>query len=178
MEYLDLLDHKGQPNGQKKLRSEVHRDGDWHAAVHAWIVTSNVELLLQKRSPQKDNNPNMWDVSIAGHIPSGEDTALTVVREAEEELGLKLRPEDLELLFTVAQERKTDKYNNREFDDVYLIHRDLNLGDMVIQKDEVTEVKFLPFPELERLIKSGHPDYVDHPREFERLFPILYERYT
>lgn len=28
-EYFDVLDENGNLNGIKKLRSEVHRDGDW-----------------------------------------------------------------------------------------------------------------------------------------------------
>ena len=40
----------------KKLRKEVHRDGDWHRAVHIWLLShSTNELLLQKRADDKDS---------------------------------------------------------------------------------------------------------------------------
>lgn len=32
-EYFDVLDENGNLTGRKKLRSEVHRDGDWHKAT-------------------------------------------------------------------------------------------------------------------------------------------------
>ena len=48
MEYLDILDENGNLTGEKKLRTEVHRDGDWHKAVHVWILNSKNQLLLQK----------------------------------------------------------------------------------------------------------------------------------
>jgi len=32
-EYFDVLDENGNKTGKIKLRSEVHRDGDWHKGV-------------------------------------------------------------------------------------------------------------------------------------------------
>lgn len=37
-EYFDLLTSDGELTGKTKLRKEVHRDGDWHAAVHIWLL--------------------------------------------------------------------------------------------------------------------------------------------
>lgn len=37
-EYFDVLDSEGHKTGRIKLRSAVHRDGDWHRAVNIWIV--------------------------------------------------------------------------------------------------------------------------------------------
>lgn len=45
MEYFEVLDEKGNKIGKVKLRSEVHRDGDWHKAVDVWIFNSKSELL-------------------------------------------------------------------------------------------------------------------------------------
>lgn len=41
-EYFDLLDENGNKTGKTKLRNEVHRDGDWHKAVHIWIINEMV----------------------------------------------------------------------------------------------------------------------------------------
>ena len=37
-EEFDVLDAGGRPTGRTKARSAVHRDGDWHAAVHVWVL--------------------------------------------------------------------------------------------------------------------------------------------
>ncbi|KAG4173203.1 hypothetical protein ERO13_A11G044150v2 [Gossypium hirsutum] len=52
VEYLDVLTKIGKKIGKKigssKPRGDVHRDGDYHKAVHVWIFTeSTQELLLQ-----------------------------------------------------------------------------------------------------------------------------------
>ena len=46
-EYFDLLDENGNKIGKRKLRSEVRRDGDWHKAVHIWIINNNGEIPAQ-----------------------------------------------------------------------------------------------------------------------------------
>lgn len=52
-EYFDALDEQGNKTGQTKLRSAVHRDGDWHQAVNIWIVSPSQEILLQRRSESR-----------------------------------------------------------------------------------------------------------------------------
>lgn len=56
-------------------RSEVHRDGDYHRAVHVWIYSESTgELLLQRRADCKDSWPGQWDISSAGHISAGDSS--------------------------------------------------------------------------------------------------------
>ncbi|RWW44042.1 hypothetical protein BHE74_00050230, partial [Ensete ventricosum] len=58
--------------------SLVHRDGDYHRAVHVWIYSeSTQELLLQKRADCKDSWPGQWDISSAGHISAGDSSLLS-----------------------------------------------------------------------------------------------------
>jgi isopentenyldiphosphate isomerase len=73
-----------------KPRSEVHRLGLKHRAVHVLVFNSRGEIFLQKRSMTKDREAGKWDSSASGHVDSGEDYDVCVVRELREELGLKL----------------------------------------------------------------------------------------
>jgi 8-oxo-dGTP pyrophosphatase MutT (NUDIX family) len=49
------------------------------------------------------NWPNLWDVSVAGHISAGEGPVEAALREAQEELGVTLVPGECSHLFTVAE---------------------------------------------------------------------------
>jgi isopentenyldiphosphate isomerase len=61
-----------------KFRGEVHRDGDYHRAVHVWIYSeSTQELLLQRRADCKDSWPGQWDISSAGHISAGDSSLVS-----------------------------------------------------------------------------------------------------
>jgi len=59
-----------------------------HRAVHVLIVNKSGQLLLQKRSPSKDIQPNKWDSSVGGHLQPGEDYGTAAIREMQEELGI------------------------------------------------------------------------------------------
>jgi isopentenyldiphosphate isomerase len=60
------------------FRGQVHRDGDYHRAVHVWIFAeSTQQLLLQRRASCKDSWPNLWDISSAGHISAGDSSLFT-----------------------------------------------------------------------------------------------------
>ena len=61
-------------------RGDVHRDGDYHGAVHVWIYSESThELLLQQRADCKDSWPGLWDISSAGHISAGDSSLFSAM---------------------------------------------------------------------------------------------------
>ncbi|PFE09038.1 NUDIX hydrolase [Bacillus cereus] len=89
-EWLTLVNEKGIKQG-KKLRDDIHRDGDWHETFHCWFVEQDdddISLYFQLRAYNKKNLPGIWDVTSAGHIMHGEDILTGGIRELKEELGL------------------------------------------------------------------------------------------
>ena len=104
MELLDVLDENGNKTGEVEERSEIYRKGLWHRSSHIWIINDNNELLVQKRNPEKSTFPNMWAISVAGHVDSGETSLDTAIRELKEELNLDAKKEELEYLFTIKRE--------------------------------------------------------------------------
>lgn len=173
-EFFDILDEQGNKTGKTKARTEVHRDGDWHKAVHIWIVNDKDEILLQKRSPNKDSYPNMWDISSAGHLTAGDDSLQGAIREIKEELGVDVTPSQLKL---IGVRKKADKYSqtfiNNEFNDVYLLRLSLDLDKITLQEDEVSEVKYIPINKFRSMIKTRDKTLLMHDDEFEMLFKAL-----
>ncbi len=172
-EYLDICNSDGVLTGEKATKKEAHDKGLWHRAVHIWILNSKRELLIQKRSPLMDNNPNKWDISTAGHVSAGEDYIISAQREVGEELGLEFKPEDFILIGNVRQMSKRDGYINNEFNPVYIVKKDVNIDDIKKQEDEVSEVKFIYFKELEKIIESKDPSFVSQDEEYKLLFNYL-----
>ena len=60
-----------------------------HPVVHLHLFNEKGELFLQKRSNNKDLLPGKWDTSVGGHFQPGESAEEALMRETEEELGLK-----------------------------------------------------------------------------------------
>lgn len=142
-ERIDIYDELMRPLGTKS-RSEVHQEGHWHKAFHCWLVsvgkTGGADdglLLFQRRSASKDIGGNTLDISAAGHLEAGEKP-LDGLRELDEELGVRVESEKLKFLGVYVEVYRDPKIVNREFDYVYLLREDKELGDYRVEPEEVT----------------------------------------
>jgi isopentenyldiphosphate isomerase len=106
-EIFDVVDEQDQVVGQRP-RSEVHRLGFMHRAVHVLVFNSKGDVFLQKRSMTKDRQPGLWDSSASGHLDTGESYDACAVREVREEIGLSLS-EPPQRLFKLAASAETDQ---------------------------------------------------------------------
>lgn len=99
--YLELYNSDGNQRNRSEMRGIVHRDGRLHGAAHVWVYRKtafDTELLLQKRSKEKDTFPGHYDVSCGGHVEAYENFMRTAIREMQEELGLQVTPDALQLV--------------------------------------------------------------------------------
>lgn len=183
-EHFDILTKTGRKTGITKPRGDVHKDGDYHGAVHVWIFSeSTQELLLQRRADCKDSFPGLWDISSAGHISAGDSSLITARRELHEELGVILPKDAFELIFIYLQECVTNggKFINNEFDDVYLVTTlaPIPLEAFTLQESEVSAVKYISSDEYKRALATEDPEYVhyDINGKYGQLFDIIAQRY-
>lgn len=165
MELLDVLTPEGQAAGFAKPKGDVHRDGDWHRAAHVWLVTPDGHVLLQRRASIKENWPDLWNVSVAGHVAAGESAVEAAIREAYEELGLALAPEELTHLGTLRWHAVLNEgaYIENEFHEVFLAIREIELERLVLDPMEVGAAVLVKPEEIERY------EVVPHDEEYELL---------
>lgn len=164
MELFDIRTPEGQVTGRVKEREQVHRDGDIHGTSHVWLVRrkpSGWEVLLQKRSEEKDSFPGCYDISSAGHLPAGSDFLESALRELKEELGVEAEPEEMEFVGmhdAVVQTAFHGKpWNNHELSAIYVLYRDLEPEQFTIQKSELSAVLWANYKEC--LDNLGNPDF-------------------
>ncbi len=143
-ETFDVLNCRGEKTGEVISRDEAHATGAWHGAFHCLIIferDKRAHVLFQKRSSQKKIAPGKFDVSVGGHYASGEDAMIAGPREIGEELGLGVRFKELVPLgrrvFVYCFSPGVMEY---EFQDVYLLQRDIHAGALILQKEEVAGV--------------------------------------
>ena len=103
MEIFDIIDEKGNPTGETVTRDQAHAEGIPHRTAHIWIIRQKdgrVQVLLQKRSQNKDSFPGKFDTSSAGHIQAGDEPLESAIRELHEELGIQATPAQLQFAGT------------------------------------------------------------------------------
>ena len=173
-EYFDILDENGNKTGKTKLRSEVHRDGDWHKAIHICIINDNGDILLQRRCASKDSNPNMLDISCAGHLIAGDDSLSGAIRELKEELNLDIKQEQLQYIKTLKRSSKyTETFINNEFDDLYILRTNKSIDDMKFQEEEISELFFVPYKKFKEMANNKQPDLLMDTEESNILFEMF-----
>ena len=147
MELLDIYNEKKIKTGRIHERGKEVKNGDYTLVIHLWIINDKGEILIQKRSASKKVFPNMWDSSVAGAAIKGDDSKRAVTRETKEELGIDLDIEKLEFLFSVK--------HTWWFDDVWITRQNINIKDLKIQHEEVADVRWATYSEIESMIENG-----------------------
>lgn len=155
-ELLDVLTPDGIPTGEVRPRDEVHREGLWHRSFHLWIVKEGRYILFQRRANTKDLEANKLDVTVGGHFGTGE-TLKEVVREVEEEVGLRVSLAALRYLETRPVERIYPHATDREFQEVYVLRCDQELDQYALNRDEVYVLYEVPLARAIELYRDGTP---------------------
>jgi isopentenyldiphosphate isomerase len=175
MEHIDILDNKGDKTREIATYDEVHETGLIHRAVHVWILNFKNEILLQKREKKRRAYPNYYDISISGHVSAGQTSLEAAQCEAEEELGLKISESQFLYLFTLEEHLVLNNrtYINNEFQDVYLVRKDIDLSQISFNDGEVEEVKFLSLDQFEKWTNGEGELLVPHKEEYRRLLEYI-----
>lgn len=170
MEYIDIFDENNNPIGEVKEKTQAHEEGNFHRTAHIWIMNDKKELLLQKRSATKKSHPNCWDISGAGHIRAGESVIEGAIRELKEELGVEATEKDLKYIATI---KSTKNPKNMEFGYVYLLRCNKKIEDYIFEDKEVSEVKYVYYEELEKMVEDKVEGLLIHEEEYKYLFKYI-----
>lgn len=162
MEILDVVDQQGIPTGEQVDREVAHELGIRHRTSHVWIVrkkNGSLQVLLQKRSDQKDSYPGCYDISSAGHIPAGVDFIPSALRELKEELGCEAKPEELiycgQRCFTFQQTFHEKPFHDNQVSNVYVLWLDREPEEFTLQKEEVSAVVWFDFQECMKKVENN-----------------------
>ena len=155
MEFFDIVDEKGIPTGETIERIQAHKKGVRHRTAHIWIVreqNGKAQLLLQKRSAEKDSFPGRFDTSSAGHIQAGDEPEESAIRELHEELGIQASKEELQFAgcFDIQYEKEFHgkMFRDEEIAFVYIYQEPVNTAELVLQTEEVEEVQWFDLEEV------------------------------
>lgn len=154
-EWMDLVDDNDQVIG-KKLRSEIYAEKLFNfRVVNGFLKNDQGEIWVPRRAPHKKNFPDCLDMSVAGHVESGESYDQAFAREASEELNIDVRDYDVKLLGHLSQ-----KDGVSVFMQVYEVSANDSPD---YNKDEFIEAVWLKPADLAKRIQNGDKSKSDLP---------------
>ena len=153
MELWDLYDANRRKTGQDHVRGEAIPAGCYHLVVHVWIRNSAGQYLISQRSASRKSFPLMWE-TVGGSVLKGEDSLAAAVREAEEEVGLKLEPAGGRRMFTkLREEYRGERY--ADILDVWLWEYDGPVDLAAATTEEVAQTRWMNVEQVRQLYESG-----------------------
>lgn len=179
MELIDILNPDGSPAGFNSSRKKAHADGLYHKSIHLWIVNSQGELLIQKRSLSKTAHAGLWDISCAGHVESGDTPEFTVIKETKEELGLDISLDDIKYCNTVLTKNSYNSglYIDNEYIDIFLMMKNIRIEDICFDCTEVSDVRFIQLKDFRQLILQKDPGISPHYNEYSYMLDMTELKY-
>ncbi|MBX9890615.1 MAG: NUDIX domain-containing protein [Amoebophilaceae bacterium] len=173
---IDVLDEQGVKTGEVLSRKKVHQLGKVHRAIRLYLFeASSKKLLVQKRPSNVAHFPNMFNVSVTGHVDAGEESIQTVKRELKEELNMDPNQVKIDFLFSIRCDIILDpNYIDRQFNDVYLGWANFKLEDIQFDPKEISEVRLIHFSAFEHmLLKRKKELSYAYLEECKRILPYI-----
>ena len=128
-EIWDIYDRYGNRTGRTMKRG-IPKEGDYMLCVHIYLLAFDNRFLIQKRSKNKESHPGEWDIT-GGAAISGESSVDAILRETEEEVGIKLDEKDLYYAGRFVKERRIIE--------IFLLKRILNCQTVTSRKKKSTK---------------------------------------
>ena len=179
-ESLTVYNGANQPIGTEN-REEAIKKGLLVEGVQLWIINPDTnQVLMQRRSKNKKNNPGKIDVSVSGHVKSTETPTQAILREASEEIGIK----DRQLLFCKMQKFAQSQIDLRKFGrqgnyimTFFLAFLNDSLDTYVKDDEEVEQLFLMDYEELKQRVRQNDSEMlIPKSEQTERIFSILDEK--
>jgi protein-tyrosine-phosphatase/8-oxo-dGTP pyrophosphatase MutT (NUDIX family) len=153
--WVDIVDERNQEMGFSLPVTFANHKGLWHRGCHVVVTTPDKKTLVQQRSKNIYFSPGMLDISLGGHVDTGETPEQAMKREIKEEMGLSVEQSDLHLLTTYKWNRYHPQYKiqQKAFVSIYCVVLKENNPTIVFQKEEVEAAIFLSPKQLQWLIR-------------------------
>ena len=154
METFDLYNKHGQKLNKTMQRGTKNNPGEYHKVVHIWFKNSNNEYLVQQRNKLTDKVPFQW-APTAGSVITNESVITGAIRETKEEIGLDILESDLIHKGSLFIDHGSlDKGHSNYIIEVFLVHKDINISDLLLDNLEVKDVQYMSISEIIDRIKE------------------------
>ena len=140
------------------------KENDIYRVSALWITNSKEEILLARRAYTKKHDPGQWGPAVAGTVDEGETYESNIVKEAEEELGLKN--------IHFKKESKQKRFGkHKHFSQWFSTIVDQPIEAFKVQEEEVAEIKWFNKEELANYAKEHPEEFLEDIQLWLAMFP-------
>lgn len=145
-ELWDIYNSTGEFQEKTSRRGEPLEAGDYHLVVHIWVKNARDEYLIQKRAGHLKIMPGLWATN-GGSVLAGESSLQGAIRELHEEVGIAAQENEMRKI--MRQIRKDSIV------DVWCVQKDISIGEIIMQAEEVSEVKWADRSSIMNMVETG-----------------------
>lgn len=120
-----------------------------------WLKNSKGEILLARRALSKSHSPGKWGPAVAGTLEEGETYKTNIIKETEEEIGLK------NVKFKKGPKSKIKLAGRlRYFLQWYTAEINNPAEEFKIQESEVAKVRWFTRNELKKKLQENPSEFI------------------
>lgn len=132
---LDIVNEHDEVIGRAE-RDEVHRVGLVCRLVYVCFYTPDGNVILQRRSLTKKNDPGKLTTTVSGHVASGQNYLQAALRESLEETGIEINQDNLTHLGTVRADYVQGAYLSSAMRGLFAYRFTGELNDLKVEDGE------------------------------------------
>ncbi|MBU1038630.1 NUDIX domain-containing protein [Patescibacteria group bacterium] len=133
---------------------------DIYRVAGLWVTNNQGDILLARRAFTKTHDPGKWGPAVAGTVEVDETYKSNIIKEAEEELGLK----NLDLIPGPKYLSRGEKWTH--FTQVFFAVIDTELDNIKIDETEVAEVRWFNKSVLGVELSTRPQDFLGAVKKF------------
>ena len=161
-EILDVVNDHDEVIGQAE-RDEVHKIGLLCRLVYICFYTTDGKIIFQKRSTTKKNDPGRLTTTVSGHVESGQSYLQAAVREALEETGIKIKPEDLKNIGVIRADFDQGDYRSHAMRGLFAYKFEGSIEDLKVEDGDGAGFVSMSVDEFKSELHK-------HPEKFATVF--------
>lgn len=162
---IPVVNEKDEIIGYKE-RTDINSTIDIVRSASLWITNRNGDILLAQRKFTKLNNPGKWSEAVGGTVEGEDSYESTMLREAEEEIGITVESYEVGPKQYVSSPTKY-------FVQWYKAVIDKPIEAFKVQEEELDQLAWISEEQFVRELKNTPQKYIDEMQDIARLFVTL-----
>ncbi len=147
-EIIALVNEKDRKIGRIK-REGVHSSSKLHREAYLLIRNLEDKILVQKRT-----DSHKLDYSAAGHFSYNETYIQGAIREAWEEIGVRITASKMKKIAKYRLDISEGEHHIKRFVTLFEVVGDYKISDFRIDEGEVASIRFYSIPKLKQMLKN------------------------